>query len=213
MCFSPLASISTLVIGLSGAYLCYSLDTPTDKLVGLFFGFVSLMQGIEYLLWENQKCNSTNKMISLLGMILNHLQPVVLAILILVLNKDLDKNIKNKIISFTAVYIVVITFYSFQFFTNKECTIKNVHSHLEWQWNGMEYRVFVYLLFLFTLIYLFLKGTPNKKYGKILAIFTFVSYWASFFIYKDQQVIGSMWCLFASFAPVIWYFLRKKQII
>ncbi len=213
MCFSPLASISTLVIGLSGAYLCYSLGTPTDKLVALMFGFVSLMQGIEYLLWENQKCNSTNKGISLLGMILNHLQPVVLAILILVLNKDLDKNIKNKIVSFTAVYIVVITFYSFQFFNNTKCTIKNIHNHLGWEWNGMEYRVFVYLLFLFTMFYLFLKGTPNKKYGKILAGITLISYPISYFIYKDQQVIGSMWCLFASFMPIIWFFLRKKQII
>ncbi len=213
MCFSPMASISTLIIGLSGAYLCYSLNTPTDKLVGLFFGFVSLMQGIEYLLWENQKCNGNNKLISLLGMILNHLQPVILTVLILLLNKNLDKNTKNKIIGFTSIYIIIITFYSFQFFNEKQCTIKNIHSHLEWRWNDMEYREYVYLLFLFTLIYLFLIGTPNKKYGKILAAITLISYLISFFIYKDQQVIGSMWCLFASFAPVIWYFLRKKQII
>jgi hypothetical protein len=62
-------------------------------------------------------------------------------------------------------------------------------------------------------MYLFIIGTPNKKYGKILAGITFISYIVSFYIYKDQQVVGSMWCLFASFTPVIWFFLRKKQII
>ncbi len=126
MCFSPLASLSTFLIGIIGAILTITLGTSTDKLVGLFFGFVSSMQGIEFLLWENQTCNQMNKIVSVLGMVLNHLQPIVLSILILLLNKDLPLITKQIIILSTVIYAIVITAYSLQFKSDDGCTIKNV---------------------------------------------------------------------------------------
>ena len=118
MCFSPLASLSTFLIGIIGAILCLTLGTPTDKLVGLIFGFVSSMQGIEFALWENQTCNDMNKIISVLGMVLNHLQPIVLSILILLLNPNLSTMTKQIIILSTIIYAIVITAYSLQFISN-----------------------------------------------------------------------------------------------
>ena len=169
MCFSPLASLSTFFIGIIGAVLCLSLRTPTDTLVGLFFGFVSSMQGIEFALWENQECNTMNKIISLLGMILNHLQPIVLCILILLLNKDLSNTTKQIIILSTIIYAITITAYSIQYTSDDGCTIKNEHNHLQWDWNGMKYKGIVYMMFLFMLIFLFYIGTPDKKSGIILS--------------------------------------------
>ncbi len=212
MCFSPLASLSTFIIGIIGAILCLTLGTSTDKLVGLFFGFVSSMQGIEFLLWENQTCNQMNKIVSVLGMVLNHLQPIVLSILILLLNHDLSLLSKQIIIISTIIYAVVITAYSLQFKSDDGCTIKNEYSHLEWDWNGMKNRTLVYLLFLFMLILLFYIGTPDKKSGIILSAISLISYLISYFIYKDQRVVGSLWCLFASFTPVLWYGYNKFVI-
>ena len=209
MCFSPLASVSTFLIGIIGAILCLTLGTPTDNLVGLFFGFVSSMQGIEFALWNNLDCNEINKIISVLGMVLNHLQPIVLSILILLLNKNLSVTTKKIIILSTIIYAIVITIYSYQFALEDECTIKNEHKHLEWKWNGMKYRASVYILFLFMLIMLFYIGTPDKKSGIILSGLSLISYLISYFIYKDQKVVGSLWCLFASFTPIIWYTFNK----
>lgn len=209
MCFSPLASMSTFLIGIIGAILCISLGTPTDKLVGYFFGFVSSMQGIEFALWENQDCNTINKMISVLGMVLNHLQPIVLSILILLLNNDLSHTTKQVIILSTIIYAIVITAYSFQYANEDECTVKNEYKHLEWKWNGMKYRNIAYILFLFMLVMLFYIGTPDKKSGIILSAISLISYFTSFFIYKDKKVVGSLWCLFASFTPVLWFGYKK----
>jgi hypothetical protein len=213
MCFSPLASLSTFLIGIIGAILCLTLGTPTDKLVGLFFGFVSSMQGIEFALWENQTCNDMNKIISVLGMVLNHLQPIVLSILILLLNPNLSTMTKQIIILSTIIYAIVITAYSLQFISNDKsddgCTIKNEYNHLEWDWNGMKNRTFVYMLFLFMLVFLFYVGTPDKKSGIILSAISLISYLISYFIYKDKKVVGSLWCLFASFTPVLWYGYNK----
>lgn len=209
MCFSPLASLSTFIIGIIGCILTITLGTPTDKLVGLFFGFVSSMQGIEFALWENQTCNDMNKIISILGMLLNHLQPIVLSILILLLNHDLSTLTKQIIILSTIIYAIVITAYSLQFKSDDGCTIKNEYNHLEWDWNKMKNRTIVYMLFLFMLILLFYIGTPDKKSGIILSVISLISYLISFFIYRKERVVGSLWCLFASFTPVLWYGYKK----
>jgi hypothetical protein len=210
MCFSPLASLSTFLIGIIGAILCLTLGTSTDKLVGLFFGFVSSMQGIEYALCENTECNTMNKFFSLLGMILNHLQPIVLSILILLLNTELPQTTKQIIIISTIIYAITITAYSIQFaYDDDGCTLKNEHNHLEWDWNGMKYKDIVYIMFLFILMFLFYIGTPDKKSGIILSGISLISYLTSYFIYKDKKVVGSLWCLFASFTPVLWYGYKK----
>ena len=91
MCFSSEASIRSLTAGLLGSFLCVSLGTATDKIMGYFLGFVSLMQGIEYLLWKHQTCNHYNRAISILGMVLNHLRPVILGIVVLLLNPKTQK--------------------------------------------------------------------------------------------------------------------------
>ena len=208
MCFSPEVSLGTFIIGIVGALLAFSLGTVTDKIVGLFFGFVSCMQGIELALWKNQTCNTVNKNISLLGMIFNHLQPVVLAILIVLLNKDLSESSRKIIIISTIIYSIMIAIYSIQFKDTK-CTIKNEYKHLEWEWNSMKYRGLVYVVFLFMLVFLFYIGTPDKKSGIVLSVISLISYLISYFIYKDQKVVGSLWCLFASFTPILWYGYNK----
>ena len=203
-----------LPIGIIGAILCLTLNTSTDTLVALFFGFVSCMQAIEYVLWKNQECNKINKIITVIGMVLNHLQPIVLSILILLLNNNLSNTTRQIIILSTIIYAIVISVYSYQFtLDNDGCTLKNEYNHLEWDWNGMKYKNMVYIFFLFMLIFLFYTGTPNKKSGIILSIISLFSYLISYFIYKDQKVVGSLWCLFASFTPVLWYGSRKINLI
>ena len=210
MCFSPLASLSTFLIGIIGAILTITLGTPTDKLVGLFFGFVSSMQGIEFALWKNQNCNTMNKIMSILGMVLNHIQPIVLSILILLLNNDLSTMTKQIIILSTIIYAIVITAYSLQFTEDDDgCTLKNEHNHLEWDWNGMKNKTLVYMLFLCMLVFLFYVGTPDKKSGILLSCLSLISYLISYFIYKDQKVVGALWCIFASFTPILWYGWKK----
>ena len=56
---------------------------------------------------------------------------------------------------------------------------------------------------------LFYIGTPDKKAGMVLSAISLISYLTSYFIYKDRKVVGSLWCLFASFTPVLWYTYNK----
>ena len=208
MCYSAEASLLSFTVGLVGALLSISLGSIKDKIVGYFFGFVSLMQGIEYLLWRHQKCDNYNRLISFLGMFLNHLQPFVLGIILLMINK----NIKNKdwIYLVMLAYLLFIVPYSLQFFSvDKEiqCTMKNTANHLQWNWNILKYNRIIYFIFLFTMCALFLLGLPPIKSGRNFALGAILTYTTSAILYNTNDV-GALWCYYVAFIPLTYYFLN-----
>jgi hypothetical protein len=92
MCFSAKVSLFTFLLGFVSSILCVTLGKIMDMVIGLLLGYVSLMQFIEYLLWNHQKCDNYNKTISIIGMILNHAQPIVLGIILLYVSNPFPKN-------------------------------------------------------------------------------------------------------------------------
>ena len=191
MCFSKDASIISLAVGIIGAILCISLGTATDKIIGLFFGYVALMQAVEYLLWTHQVCDEYNETVSIWGMILNHSQPVILAIAILLFNPNVNKLQLSGIV---LVFLAAIIPYSLMFLNGKasHCTLKSEKNdnHLLWKWNNMEYYVAVYSVFLCSLAGLFAIGLP--KYGIAWGSAAVVTYGITAAIYSKN--IGALWC-------------------
>jgi len=204
MCFSAKISLITFIVGIIGSLLCISLGKPVDKIVGYSFIFVSLMQGIEYLLWNHQKCDNYNRFLSILGMVLNNLQPIVLGLLILYFNK----NVSTKIIYIIMfLYSCVIIPYSIQFLNNKklQCTIKtSKNNHLIWNWNNMFFAYKIYLIFLLTLCLLIYFGFPNS-YKFIAILVALISFGTSQFFYYKEGVMGSLWCFYILFITYIYY--------
>ena len=208
MCFSPEASIRSLISGLFGSLLCISLGSVTDKIVGYFLGFVSLMQGIEYLLWKHQKCDNYNRIVSVLGMILNHLQPFILGVVVLLLNpKTTNYNI---IVGLMILYLIVIIPYSYQFIKMKgTCTLKGEnHEHLIWKWNNMDFAKIRYATFLFVLSAIFVLGVPNKIMGVLFALCGILMYASSLIVYP-REVAGALWCYYTAFIPIFYFLFRK----
>lgn len=208
MCFSEKASILSFTIGLIGSFLCISLGSVKDRIIGYFFGFVSLMQGIEYLLWSHQTCDTYNRAISLLGMFFNHLQPVVLGIIILLINKNLSNKPWIYLIMF--LYLLIIVPYSLQYFLvgkDKQCTMKNMTNHLQWNWNILQYNQLIYLIFLFTMSALFLLGMPTLKTGMYFALGAILSYITSCMLYSYNDV-GALWCYYVAFIPILYFILH-----
>jgi hypothetical protein len=208
MCFSTESSILSFAVGLIGSFLCISLGSLTGRIVGYFFGFVSLMQGIEYLLWTHQKCDTYNRLISLLGMFFNHLQPVILGIIILLINKNVNNKPWIYLIMF--LYLLIIVPYSLQFFwvgKDKQCTMKNMANHLQWNWNILQYNRIIYFIFLFTMSALFLLGMPTFKTGMYFALGATLSYTTSSILYNYNDV-GALWCYYVAFIPILYFFLH-----
>jgi hypothetical protein len=207
MCFSKNASIASFTIGIVGAILCISLGTITDKIVGYFLGYVALMQGIEYLLWSHQKCDNYNRLVSIIGMILNNMQPLVLGLIILALNPKI-RHI-TWFYFFILLYLCVGIPYSLSFINNKklQCTIKNNQSqHLEWNWNIMNNYTLVYLMFIISECMMCILGIPNPKYGYVFAFAIVFTFSSSALLYSRN--VGALWCYYTAYIPILYYIVR-----
>jgi hypothetical protein len=206
MCFSKEASIIAFVTGIVGSALCISLGTIFDKIIGYFVLFVSSMQGIEYLLWRHPYCDEYNKQISTIGMILNHLQPIVFGMIILFFTTRPTAWIWFVLF----IYLCVIVPYSIQWLTSNKCTVKREH-HLFWKWNRMEGSAFIYVVFLLAMCLLGLLGFPTRIQGVYFAIIACITYISSSVFYT-HQFVGPIWCYYTTFLPVIYYICRRLSI-
>ena len=221
MCFNEKVSLSTWVTGMAGSAVLYKLDKLPEA---IFYGTVIQMQLVEYFLWKNQPednististkctkcqlpktnlCNNTNKTVTKVGTVINHMEPIMLFSGILLFSK---KQLPISIIIFMILFIVVSIGYTSFIFNNANdnesmgCSIVTDDSspHLNWQWNHNEYNNIYYIIFLITLIILSIFGLED---GKFNAIITFISYLISYNIYNDTKSTGAMWCFMAAFAP------------
>jgi hypothetical protein len=225
-------SIIAFSVGMIGSILVYSLGKIYDKIVGLFLGFVSFMQLVDFFLWRNQSpqqaelalglvvggnkermppdqiCNRTNYITSIIGIILNHLQPIVLGIIILCVNTELSyQDIKN-IFWILLVYLCVMVPYTWQCVVKTQCTLKDSNNHMDWKWNYLDYWVLVYFVFLMTLFMLYYWFVP--VYGMFFAFVTLYTFLLSAIFYNKEM--GNMWCFFTIFLPILYYFFPPDYL-
>jgi len=160
MCFSENISLFAFIVGMGGSTLVYSLGEIYDKIYGLFHIFISIMQLVDFFLWRNQTCDEYNYIISMTGIILNHLQPIVLGLLILYYNTQLSYQDKLMILCILCIYLCVIIPYSWQYVIKTQCTLKNKDNHLDWKWNWQKYNILVYGVFVITLTLLYFRFVP-----------------------------------------------------
>lgn len=197
MCYSAEVSLFTFTIGFGFSTLLAFSKGKFHRLLGWFLGFVSVMQLIEYLLWRHPICDDYNKTVSVIGMVLNHLQPVVLALLTGLFYKQR----LPVLLALSAFYLAVIIPYSGQFTSDLRCSTRDgtTDPHLVWNWNAMKGSELVYLVFLGTFVGVALAGMPAGV-GGLFAFASVLTYGLSNLIY-ERKVMGSLWCFWTAFFP------------
>jgi len=209
MCFSAEVSLLTFLLGVGGGALVWSLNTPFDHIIGAFTAFVALMQGVEFMLWRNQKCNDAHKWVSLSGMWLNHLQPLVLGGLILLLSPRVDYT--GIVAGIMALYTAAVVPYSLQY-TDKgatRCTVRRPHDpHLLWKWNIQDYHRPMYMFFLVCFVGIGMLGMPTLEQGIAFSVVGVSTYLLSRFLFYPRETVGSLWCFFVAFVPLMYYIFR-----
>lgn len=212
MCFNKEVSLSTYLVGMLGTYQLYKMNLLPEA---IFYGWVVQMQLLEFFLWKFQPCNldqtitNTNKNVSLLANVVNHLEPFALWFAILYFSKvKLSSNITSYMYLFTFLTIL----YTYNVLTTTECTTVSEKSkpHLHWKWNSGPYYVEFYTLFLITLVLLSYYGLEYPR-NIINAGIILISYIVSYYIYGDKHSVGAMWCFAAAFAPWVLIFLYQQQ--
>lgn len=222
MCYSKEVSQRSFIINVITCYILYNYKSNnyTHKILALFFAFVGLMQLFDWIFWEHQNISNENEkninfVFTKIAMIANHLQPIILAIILYMYYGKLD----NLSICIVFLYILVVVPYTISSYLNIDYTLvktvktKNnkTKTSLYWQWNSAHNSYLVYATFLITLSVLSFENF-NYPMNIILVFINLSSFFLANFYYKSEYV-GRFWCETASIIPLIFLILNKLKLI
>jgi hypothetical protein len=217
MCYSKEVSITTYGIGSITSLLLYNKDNISLKISGLFFLFVTQMQLIDYFIWKNKECNNFNKDVSHIGAILNHMQPIVLYLLVKYYNLKLNEINKNMLDLIFIIYITALLNYN-KYIYPIECTEVTDDSkpYLRWDWNFKKNSGSFYLLFVIALSSFMYYGL-EKPYNIIISFSVIITFILSYIITKGKKQLGLIWCWISAILPlmilIVEYLIKNNKII
>jgi hypothetical protein len=209
MCYTQNLSLLSFLFGISCSFILIELGNEssvnTNKTIGYFFMFVSLMQFVEFLLWSDINCkNSWNKIGSSIGPLLNHLQPVILVALsgsFLQSNELIDNNV---LVGTNGLYILyVLTKYKdYIQDENNLCTKLNSEGHLNWNWKqDFNYNLYHLMMGINIINYV----NNINLLASIVASYVLLG----LSINNFNQNIGEFWCLMVTGIPLLNIFIQK----
>jgi hypothetical protein len=223
MCFNAPVSLATYCIGMLGSWILYTYHNRRPE--ALFYGWVAHMQLIEFGLHlaQSPKYERLNTFITRIGIFVNHMEPYILYAAIKALEPRPDAPWKSAAMDATMLALLPPTLYfSRKIFSRRVPPTKRggesraatnaqrggaplcgrrPSTKLFWEWNydGNNITKY-YALFLTALVVLSLCGFPGRR-GREQAAIAVGSYAISYIVYRDEKVVGSMWCFLAALVP------------
>lgn len=216
MCWTEEISWYSLIIGtIFNIITFYSFDDKNVKVVCILWQYVLLMQLFEGMIWRSKNVKEC-KFYSRLAMIANITQPIIVSILLIYIQGTQEK----------INPIIYILLFSYIFWLLKEVWmmdgIKCINpkfkeldncNNLELYWwydfknplsKNYEVGIIFYLIVLLIPILFLLKPLSFSLFQIFYILLTFI---LSVVYYPCGT--GSIWCWFASFAPIFTYLFLK----
>lgn len=197
----------TLLASWSGCIALAWSRGPEWRAVSTFLAVVGSMQLWEALLWRQRGCTTANAIVSKIGAVTNHVEPLAYLLACMVFVRPVSDPLKFAAISTGIAYAIVFSVLTYSFVkrpTRDACTLDEGDG-LVWKWNDHggattpSYALFLASLMLTTYAYL-PPGTNHLVWIPMCVSFAF-----SYMIYGKARMIGSMWCFFAALLP--WFFV------
>lgn len=187
MCWNARVSINTFIITLFSIGLALMNKTEQSKILIFIFAF-SLIQLIEYFLWNNLSNQPVNILLS------NILILILIFQCFASINLIDDETIrKNMMIIFVSILLICLLFHNY---SSMNTTVRQ-NGHLHWNWNESKviYGI-IYLIF-------FIGPAIFWKNEKIIQTLLFASITASLiFSYLAGGGFGTFWCWIANFTSL-----------
>ncbi len=208
MCYTKEASVYSFIVGITVSSYLYTQPSSDLKIIGGIFFLVSFMQLFDYVFWRTQppwstqdgSSKDTNRLFTKLAIIVNNIQPLVLAYLIYKYNGS----VKGE--NLVYLYGLVMVLFMMSNWKLVDVTKVGPDGSLYWSWNHWEYSGHFYIFFLITLLYLSYYNL-SAPYNKVLPFIILSLYIVTYFKY-GVEIYGRMWCYFAPFIPIVFLFIR-----
>jgi hypothetical protein len=208
MCFSSEVSLFTFFIGTTFSLLLIKYGNPKYKIEnitsGIFLIFISMIQFMDFLFWIDLKNKlGINKIVTILGPILNVGQPVIFYIIkYFLLGPTIFtfQHFNFPVFLLNCLYFIYFLINYSKFLSNEKLVTSTSKKHLSWPWIQYFNPSFYLILFAINIFYLF-----NFKYALVLFSITYFFLFLSvkFFHYN----VGELWCFLGSFIPFIMFFV------
>ena len=203
MCFTRELSLKSFIVGIGSSLALIFFGNNKFKnvnlFIGLFFLFVSAMQLIDFMIWSDLKCkNKLNKIASIVGPLLNHLQPVVFVVLASYFVRA-NPIVPNKILIVANLLYCVYVADRYKNYLQKEdmCTHTNDENHLDWKW---KYN-FNYILCFYSVSLLNYANFVHDINILIVLVFSYLLLILPNLIWVNN--VGEVWCLLVTCAPLV----------
>lgn len=196
MCWSAEVSLITFI---SSSLLCSYLwwrNGTNDRAIAIWVFWFSLMQLFEFFMWRNMKNHTWASKLSYIFILM---QPVVLAIALLVYRESLQYN-WVKWILYGLICLGIMKVISGSYFAyvtqagKKWLSVRGEHCHLIWPFLGMKEMPYLakfnwtwYLALALSIMCI----TPTSL-GAIYLVFGIVTYNVTKAYYGNE--VGSLWC-------------------
>jgi len=226
MCYSYAQSRNNLIINIITSYILYNYkNKPIYKILGLIFGYIGIMQLFDMIFWSTQNITDPyqgriNYITTKIAMFVNHSQPLVFAYIKYYFLGKLGM----LSLSFLLIYILVMSIYTYYAYYKINYTLvqqgniktfnnvdTQIRPFLNWEWNYQPYTIYVYIVYLLTIMILAYENLPNP-FNKILAFIYFLTYLFSNYYFKGL-FIGRLWCKIAAFIPIFFIMLTYFKIV
>ncbi len=220
MCWDKQTSIITFVLGTAvNIFNIFYFRTTVITLLSIIWEWILLMQLFEAIAWDSQpgpggssnNCSKQNKLAANGALIANVTQPILLALALIAFT---PVPLQNKVIAMTAIFAyicwLVYAMNQTQPFTclkkGEDCDNLNY----SW-WAKFPGTAWIYMAII-PAVFLLLLRPMDLAWAAV--IFIALSSAISYQFYGCG--IGSVWCWFAAFAPVLtglyWYYTRGPPI-
>ena len=200
MCYTAEASAYSFIVGITVSSYLYTQPSSDLKIIGGIFFLVSFMQLFDYVFWRTKNLE-TNRLFTKLAVIVNNIQPLVLAYLIYKYNGS----VKGE--NLVYLYGLVMVLFMMNNWKSLSETTVGKDGSLYWSWNHWEYSGHFYIFFLAMLLYLSYYNL-SAPYNKVLPFIILSLFIVSYFKY-GVEVYGRFWCFFAPFIPLVFLIIKN----
>ncbi len=217
MCWNEPVSWITFILGTLFSFLvAWYFQEDIITIICVLWEWVILMQFFEAIAWRTQPVQKTsiplgNKFAGVGAMIANTTQPIIMGLGLICFT---EVSIVNKVVAM----IVVFAYICWLLYALNESPQVNYlipeqtchHLKYTW-WDSFPLDAVPYTLAVLALIFLLLRPI-DLAWFEVLYIIVTVG--ISFLFYRCNNSIGSIWCWFATAAPlatgIYWYFRTQK---
>ena len=210
MCVTEEVSISVFTICTIACIYLYKRNNPNDRWIAILFGYIGLIQLLEYFMWKDQECKGLNQTATKISFYFVLLQPIVS---FLVAYSMTNGKLPIRLYTITIMYIIYAIPILYSKLEDNQCSKPCGGSEigLNWQWTDVDIGEgsidgtlvwFIFFLAIASPILLMKNG------GKLYFALNLITWVLAGIIgsYRCHGPInipsGSLWCLMAFFTPL-----------